>query len=156
MNKVPNDTAVPSAVPTPSEPLECTGRSEPAQSAAPFLLPQPAASPLVMDVTVAGGLAGAIVATRLVERFGPARVLLTGFLAYAVCGVPFLVARPGPVWLGVIATADALRAAAAVTAGTTQWSLQQLCPSELQSRAQQTSVSLGTGLRPAAGPSMPR
>ncbi|MEW2626026.1 hypothetical protein [Streptomyces sp. NPDC048106] len=47
--------------------------------------------------------------------------------------------------------AGARRTAAAVAAGTTQRSLrQQLCPSELQSRAQQTSVWLVTGLRPAA------
>ncbi|MEU7283443.1 MFS transporter [Streptomyces sp. NPDC045431] len=106
---------------------------------------------LVMGVTAVGGLAGAVVATRLVDRCGPARVMLAGFLAYAVCGVPLLVARPGPVWLGVIAAAGALRTAAAVAAGTTQRSLrQQLCPIELQSRAQQTSVWLVTGLRPAA------
>lgn len=37
MTKVPNTAAVPSAVPAPSEPLRFTGRSEPAQSAAPFL-----------------------------------------------------------------------------------------------------------------------
>jgi MFS family permease len=106
---------------------------------------------LVMGVTAAGGVAGAVIATRVVDRFGPARVMLTGFLAYAVCGVPLLVARPEPVWLGVIAAAGALRTAAAVAAGTTQRSLrQQLCPPELQSRAQQTSVWLVTGLRPAA------
>jgi Na+/melibiose symporter-like transporter len=106
---------------------------------------------LVMGVTAGGGLAGAVVATRLVDRFGPARVMLTGFCAYAVCGVPLLVARPEPVWLGVIAAAGALRTAAAVAAGTTQRSLrQQLCPPELQSRAQQTSVWLVTGLRPVA------
>ncbi|MET9449006.1 MFS transporter [Streptomyces cinerochromogenes] len=106
---------------------------------------------LVMGVTAAGGLAGAVVATRLVDRHGPARVLPAGFLAYTVCGVPLLVARPGPVWLGVIALAGAVRTAAAVAAGTTQRSIrQQLCPPELQSRAQQTSVWLVTGLRPAA------
>ncbi|MFG3013852.1 MFS transporter [Streptomyces cinerochromogenes] len=106
---------------------------------------------LVMGVTAAGGLAGAVVATRLVDRHGPARVLSAGFLAYTVCGVPLLVARPGPVWLGVIALAGAVRTAAAVAAGTTQRSIrQQLCPPELQSRAQQTSVWLVTGLRPAA------
>ncbi|MFE0640554.1 hypothetical protein ACFW2Y_02840 [Streptomyces sp. NPDC058877] len=51
----------------------------------------------------------------------------------------------------MIALAGAVRTAAAVAAGTTQRSIrQQLCPPELQSRAQQPSVWLVTGLRPAA------
>ncbi|MFI8421166.1 MFS transporter [Streptomyces sp. NPDC085479] len=104
---------------------------------------------LVMGVTGAGGLVGALAATRLVARFGPARVLLAGFLAYAVCGVPLLIAQPGPVWLGVIALAGAARTAAAAAAGTTQRSIRQLtCPDRLQSRAQQTSVWLVAGARP--------
>ncbi|MFE6977130.1 MFS transporter [Streptomyces sp. NPDC057682] len=107
---------------------------------------------LVMGVTAAGGLVGAALATRLVNPYEPARVMLAGFLACIVCGVPLLVARPGPVWLGVIALAGAVRAAAAVAAGSAQRSLRhQLCPPELQSRAQQTSVWLVTGLRPAGG-----
>nr|WP_268983038.1 MFS transporter [Streptomyces filamentosus] len=106
---------------------------------------------LVMGVTAVGGLVGAALATRLVDRYGPARVILAGLLAYAICAAPLLIARPGPVWLGVIALAGAVRTAAAVAAGTTQRSIrQQLCPPELQSRAQQTSVWLVTGLRTAA------
>ncbi|MFE1232495.1 hypothetical protein [Streptomyces sp. NPDC058745] len=47
--------------------------------------------------------------------------------------------------------AGVLRKAAAAAAGATQRSIrQQLCPPELQSRAQQTSVWLVTGLRPFA------
>lgn len=106
---------------------------------------------LVMGATGAGGLVGALAATRLVRRYGPGRVLLAGFLGYAVCGVPLLLARPGPVWLAVIALAGAVRTAAAAAAGTTQRSIrQQLCPSGLQSRAQQTSVWLVSGARPFA------
>ncbi|BAU88081.1 major facilitator protein [Streptomyces laurentii] len=92
-----------------------------------------------MGVTAAGGLAGAAVATCLVDRVGPARMVLAGSFTYGVFGVPLLVAGPGPVSLAVVA------------AGTTQRSLRHhLCPPELQSRAQQTSVWLVTGLRPAA------
>ncbi|MER7541214.1 MFS transporter [Streptomyces sp. NPDC097704] len=104
---------------------------------------------LVLGVTSAGGLVGALVATRLVARFGPACVMLAGFLSYASCGMPLLIARPGTVWLGVIALAGAARTAAAVAAGTTQRSIRQLtCPDGLQSRAQQTLVWLVAGARP--------
>jgi hypothetical protein len=84
-----------------------------------------------------------------------------GFLAHVVFGVPLLVARPGPMWLDVIALAGVARTAAAVAvavavtvavaAGTTQRSLrQQMRPPQLQSRAQRTSVWPFTGLRPVA------
>ncbi|MFE2562074.1 MFS transporter [Streptomyces sp. NPDC059352] len=105
---------------------------------------------LVMGVTGTGGLVGALAATRLVRRYGPGRVLLSGFLGYAVGGVPLLLARPGPVWLAVIALAGAVRTAAAAAGTTQRSSRQQLCPPGLQSRAQQTSVWLVSGARPFA------
>lgn len=106
---------------------------------------------VVMGVTGAGGLVGALTGPRLAARFGPGPLLLAGFLGYAICGVPLLLAEPGPVWLTVLATAGFLRTAGAVAAGSTQRSLRQLlCPSHLQSRAQQTSVWLVTGIRPLA------
>nr|WP_234315868.1 MFS transporter [Streptomyces sp. NRRL F-5527] len=106
---------------------------------------------LVMGMSGVGGLAGAIAAPRLVRRFGPGRVLLVGLCGYAVCGIPLLFARPGWMWLAVLATAGAVRMAGAAAAGSTQRSIrQQLCPPHLQSRAQQTSVWLVSGLRPFA------
>ncbi|MFF9785732.1 MFS transporter [Streptomyces nigrescens] len=103
---------------------------------------------LVMGATGVGGLVGALSTTRLLRRFGSYPVMQAGFLAYAVCGVPLLMAQPGPAWLGVLAAAGAMRRAAAAAAGSTQRSLrQQLCPQHLQSRAQQTSVCLLSGSR---------
>ncbi|MFD6335305.1 MFS transporter [Streptomyces niveus] len=106
---------------------------------------------VVMGITGAGGLLGALTATRLTARFGPGPLLLAGFLGYAVCGVPLLLAEPGPAWLAALATAGFLRTGGAVAAGSTQRSLRQLvCPPHLQSRAQQTSVWLVAGIRPLA------
>ncbi|MFG2836055.1 methyltransferase domain-containing protein [Streptomyces zaomyceticus] len=77
MNTLPNTAAVPSAVPAPSEPLGCTGRSDPAQSAAsiaPFLPLQSAG-----DTSGAADARAAMVA-RLEEsgelRPGPVREAL--------------------------------------------------------------------------------
>ncbi|MFE5535534.1 MFS transporter [Streptomyces sp. NPDC056492] len=106
---------------------------------------------LVMGLSGVGALAGALVAPRIVARFGPGRTLLAGFATCPVAGVPVLVAGPGPVWLAVLAAAGALQLAAAAVAGTTQRSVrQQICPPRLQSRAQQTSTWLVSGSKPFA------
>ncbi|GGT51630.1 MFS transporter [Streptomyces kurssanovii] len=103
---------------------------------------------VVMGVCGAGGLVGAFLAPRLVRRFGPGRVLVTSFTLCAAMGVPLLLARPGPLWLAVLAVAGMVQMAGAACAGTTQRSVrQQICPPELQGRAQQTSTWLVTGSR---------
>lgn len=106
---------------------------------------------IVMGVSGAGALAGALLAPRIVVRFGPGRTLLAGFVVCPVAGVPLLLARPGVGWLGLIAVAGAVQLAAAGVAGTTQRALrQQICPPHLQSRAQQTSTWLVSGSKPFA------
>ncbi|WP_435057724.1 protein-L-isoaspartate O-methyltransferase [Streptomyces sp. bgisy060] len=74
MNQVPNTAAVPSAVPTPSEPLEGNGRRALSLSVAPFQLPQSAC-----DTSGAADARAAMVA-RLEEsgelRPGPVREAL--------------------------------------------------------------------------------
>ncbi|MFE9846587.1 MFS transporter [Streptomyces goshikiensis] len=106
---------------------------------------------IVMGLSGAGALAGALVAPRIVARFGPGRTLLAGFATCPAAGVPLLVAGPGPVWLAVLAAAGALQLAAGAVAGTTQRSIrQQLCPPQLQARAQQTSTWLVSGSKPFA------
>ncbi|WP_078613680.1 MFS transporter [Streptomyces katrae] len=78
---------------------------------------------IVMGLSGAGALAGALLAPRIVARFGPGRTLLAGFATCPAAGVPLLIAGPGPVWLAVLAAAGALQLAAAAVAGTTQRSL---------------------------------
>ncbi|MFJ4877304.1 methyltransferase domain-containing protein [Streptomyces sp. NPDC088745] len=74
MNTVPNTAAVPPAVPAPSEPFECDGRSDPGPSVASFLLPQPAGD------TAGAAAARAAMVARLEEsgelRPGPVREAL--------------------------------------------------------------------------------
>ncbi|WP_406511091.1 MFS transporter [Streptomyces sp. NBC_00161] len=106
---------------------------------------------VIMGVSGAGCLAGALAAPRIVRRFGPGRVLVAGFAMYPLMSVPLLFAGPGPFWLLVLAVAGGLQLAAAACAGTTQRSVrQQICPPELQARAQQTSTWLVSGSRPFA------
>ncbi|GLV88675.1 hypothetical protein Slala04_01290 [Streptomyces lavendulae subsp. lavendulae] len=106
---------------------------------------------VVMGVSGAGALAGALAAPRVVARFGPGPTLLAGFATCPTAGVPLLLARPGPVWLAVLAAAGGLQLAAAAVAGTTQRSVrQQICPPHLQARAQQTSTWLVSGSKPFA------
>ncbi|MER6444069.1 MFS transporter [Streptomyces venezuelae] len=106
---------------------------------------------VIMGVSGAGCLAGALAAPRIVRRFGPGPVLVAGFAMYPLTTVPLLFARPGTLWLLVLAAAGALQLAAAACAGTTQRSVrQQICPPELQARAQQTSTWPVTGSRPFA------
>ncbi|MCZ1012223.1 MFS transporter [Streptomyces lydicus] len=103
---------------------------------------------LVAGAAGAGGLAGSLATPHLIRRFGPYPVMLSGFLGYTICGVPLLLAQPGPAWLGVLAAAGAARRAVGAAAGSTQRSLrQQLCPPHLQSRAHQTCVCLFAGSR---------
>ncbi|MEU0350849.1 MFS transporter [Streptomyces sp. NPDC006237] len=103
---------------------------------------------LVLGAVGVGSLVGALVASRMVRRLGPGMVLLVGFAAYPICGIPLLLARSGHGWLITLVAASAVKAVAVTAAASTQRSLrQQLCPSHLQSRVQQTSVWLVAGAR---------
>lgn len=103
---------------------------------------------LVLGAVGVGSLIGALGASRMVRRLGPGMVLLVGFAAYPICGIPLLLARSGHGWLITLVAASAVKAVAVTAAASTQRSLrQQLCPSHLQSRVQQTSVWLVAGAR---------
>ncbi|MFJ4741185.1 MFS transporter [Streptomyces sp. NPDC088775] len=104
---------------------------------------------LVLGSMGTGSLVGALAASGLVSRAGPGAVLLAGFAAYPLCGLPLVLAPSGSVlWLIVLAAASGLQAAAATAAASTQRSLRQhTCPPDMQSRVQQTSVWLVAGAR---------
>ncbi|MFG2683054.1 MFS transporter [Streptomyces sp. NPDC048392] len=103
---------------------------------------------LVLGAVGVGSLVGALIAGWLVRRVGPGGVLLVGFAAYPMCGMPLLLARSGHEWLIALVAASAVKAVAVTAAASTQRSLrQQLCPPHLQSRVQQTSVWLVAGAR---------
>ncbi|MEW1629752.1 MFS transporter [Streptomyces sp. NPDC089173] len=106
---------------------------------------------VVMAAGSAGGLIGALIAPRLVRRFGSGPVLATGFGLHAVMQIPLLLAVPGPAWLIVLIFAACGQYATATVVGTTQRSVQQWhTPPELRTRVQQTARWLGTGTAPLA------
>ncbi|MER8197628.1 MFS transporter [Streptomyces microflavus] len=106
---------------------------------------------VIMAAGSLGGLAGALIAPRLVRRFGSGPVLAAGFCLHAVAQIPLLLATPGPTWLIVLTLAGSGQYAAATTVGTTQRSVQQWhTPPHLRARVQQTALWLGTGMIPLA------
>ncbi|MEW1700820.1 MFS transporter [Streptomyces sp. NPDC091278] len=106
---------------------------------------------LILAANSAGGLLGALVAPRLVRRFGCGTVLAVGFTLYPVMTIPPLLAGPGPLWLTVLALSGGVQLAAATAAGTTQRSLQAgTTPPSLLARVQQTAQWLYSGSRPLA------
>lgn len=106
---------------------------------------------VIMGVSAAGYLVGALVSPRLTTRFGPGAVLISAVLLYPALEFPLLFAGPGRVWLPVLSVAGALQLAVAACASATVRVVRQLsCPPELQARAQQTSAWLVTGSRPLA------
>lgn len=106
---------------------------------------------MIMGVSGAGGLAGALLAPRAVRHLGPGRVLTGTVALYWVLGLPLLVAGPGRLWLSVLALAGGLQLAAAACASSTVLAVrQQICPPLLRARAQQTATWLVAGSRPLA------
>ncbi|MFK0047862.1 MFS transporter [Streptomyces sp. NPDC090741] len=106
---------------------------------------------LIMGMSGAGYLVGALVSPRLVGRFGPGTVLIASVAVYPLMEVPLLLADPGPLWLVILSLAGALQlAAAACATATVRTVRQQMCPPSFQARVQQTSVWFVGGSRPLA------
>ncbi|MGY3677399.1 MFS transporter [Streptomyces sp. TE33382] len=106
---------------------------------------------LFMAAGSLGGLIGALIAPRLVRRYGSGSVLAVGFVVHALMQIPPLVAEPGRAWLTVIMIGSCGQFAAATCVGTTQRSVQQWSsPPHLRARVQQTALWLINGSRPLA------
>ncbi|MFZ3492136.1 MFS transporter [Streptomyces sp. 5.8] len=106
---------------------------------------------VIMGVSGAGYLAGALASPHLTGRYGPGRVLIVSMAVYPLLEVPLLVARPGGWWPAVLAVAGACQLAAAACATATVRMVRQLrCPPELRARTQQTATWLVAGSRPLA------
>ncbi|WEH37866.1 MFS transporter (plasmid) [Streptomyces sp. AM 4-1-1] len=105
----------------------------------------------IMAAGSLGGLTGALIAPRLVGRYGSGTVLAVGFVVHALMQMPPIVATPGPVWLTVLTLAGFGHFAAATCVGTTQRTVQQwYSPPRLRARVQQTALWLINGFRPLA------
>ncbi|MDI3390661.1 MFS transporter [Streptomyces sp. B-S-A8] len=111
----------------------------------------PAAVGLVMGVAGIGSLAGALLAPRLGNYFGPGPLIIIGFALTPLTEIPLLFASPGSVWQIVLAASLMAQLACAGAAGTTQRSTRQvLCELGYQARMQSASTWLTAGSRPLA------
>ncbi|MFG2972408.1 hypothetical protein ACGFYY_05300 [Streptomyces sp. NPDC048331] len=103
---------------------------------------------VIMGVSGAGYVAGALASRRLTERIGPGRVLVASVALYPLMDVARLMAGPGPCWVAALAVAGAVQlATAACATATVRVVRQQLCPPELYARTQQTATWLVAGSR---------
>ncbi|MFG2116621.1 MFS transporter [Streptomyces sp. NPDC048718] len=106
---------------------------------------------VIMAAGSLGGLIGSSLAPRLAGRYGPGTVLAVAFTLYSLMQAAALFARPGPVWLVVLAASACMQCAAATSFGTTQRSMQhQTIPPHLQVRVQQVSLWVVNSSQPIA------
>ncbi|MFI5986968.1 MFS transporter [Streptomyces sp. NPDC051555] len=106
---------------------------------------------VIMGLSGAGYVVGALASRPLTDRLGPGRVLIASMALYPLMEVPLLLAGRGPWWVAALAVAAAVQlAAAACATATVRVVRQQLCPPELHARTQQTSTWLVAGSRPLA------
>ncbi|MEV6676346.1 MFS transporter [Streptomyces erythrochromogenes] len=95
---------------------------------------------IVMAASSLGALAGALLAPRLADRYGPGAILSIGSAVYALTHAAPLIARAGLGWLAVLASAGFAQHAAACCVGTTQRSVHQaVSPPQFQARAVQNA-----------------
>ncbi|MFE4304728.1 MFS transporter [Streptomyces sp. NPDC056891] len=95
---------------------------------------------IVMAASSLGALAGALLAPRLADRYGPGAVLSIGSSVYALTHAAPLIAGAGLGWLAVLAAAGFAQHAAACCMGTTQRSVHQaVSPPQFQARAVQNA-----------------
>ncbi|GHF70692.1 MFS transporter [Streptomyces mashuensis] len=111
----------------------------------------PTALGTLLSVAALGGVAGALAVRRLVDRYGPARVMLTALAITPLTEVPLLLAAPGRAGQVFIATGLFVQLACATAQGSTQRSIRQaVCEPGMQGRMLATGQWITYGTRPLA------
>ncbi|MEU9396122.1 MFS transporter [Streptomyces sp. NPDC048324] len=106
---------------------------------------------IVMGAGGIGGFAGALAWRPLERRWGAGPVMLTALALNPVAQIPLVLVGPGLGGQLAIGTGMVIQTCAAVAHGGLQRSVrQELCPDQLQGRAQSTGAWLAFGLRPVA------
>ncbi|MFI0912444.1 MFS transporter [Streptomyces abikoensis] len=105
----------------------------------------------LLSVAALGGVVGALAVRRLVDRYGPARVMLTALAIIPVTEVPLLLASPGLTGQVAIATGLFVQLACSTVQGSTQRSIRQaVCTPGMQGRMLATGQWITYGTRPLA------
>ncbi|MFC4512265.1 MFS transporter [Streptomyces ehimensis] len=105
----------------------------------------------LLSVAALGGVAGALAVERLVDRYGPARVMLTALAIAPFTEVPLLLAAPGRTGQVAIAAGLFVQLACATAQGSTQRSIRQaVCAPGMQGRMLATGQWITYGTRPLA------
>ncbi|MER5780252.1 MFS transporter [Streptomyces mobaraensis] len=105
----------------------------------------------LLSVAALGGVVGALAVSRLVARFGPARVMLSALAVLPFTEVPVLLVGPGRVGQVAIAVSMFVQLGAATAQGSTQRSIRQaVCEPGMQGRMLATGQWITYGTRPLA------
>ncbi|MFQ6196091.1 MFS transporter [Streptomyces sp. NPDC000405] len=105
----------------------------------------------LLSVAALGGVAGALAVRRLVDRYGPARVMLTALAIIPFTELPLLLAAPGLTGQVTIAAGMFVQLACATVQGSTQRSIRQaMCTPGMQGRMLATGQWVTYGTRPLA------
>ncbi|MEV5239565.1 MFS transporter [Streptomyces cinnamoneus] len=111
----------------------------------------PTALGTLLSVAALGGVAGALTVCRLVDRYGPARVMLTALAITPFTELPLLLAAPGHGGQVGIAAGLFVQLACATAQGSTQRSIRQaVCEPGMQGRMLATGQWITYGTRPLA------
>ncbi|WP_234330922.1 MFS transporter [Streptomyces sp. NRRL F-4474] len=114
----------------------------------------PTAFGVIMGTGGMGSLAGALLTSRMTDRFGVGPVIIIGFAVSPLAQVPLLLAGPGRGWQIVLAATLAAQLFWATAAGVSQRTLRQiLCAPAFQGRMQAVSTTVTAGSRPLAAAS---
>ncbi|MHA7956351.1 MFS transporter [Streptomyces sp. L500] len=105
----------------------------------------------LLSVMALGGVVGALAVRWLVDRYGPARVMLTALAITPFTELPLLLAEPGLIGQAAIAAGLFVQMGCATAQGSTQRSIRQaVCAPGMQGRMLATGQWITYGTRPLA------